>query len=107
MTAVTLIMETNPLEIHIINNNSCTANFILHHQALFDNTCALREKRLDIEELMAEEKKTAEALKKETDALIKKQKIIENGLKTAEADLEQFQVSFGSPTKSATFANSE
>ena len=62
-------------------------------QALFDNTCALREKRLDIEELMAEEKKTAEALKKETDALIKKQKIIENNLKTAEADLEQFQVS--------------
>ncbi|XP_030833850.1 cilia- and flagella-associated protein 44 isoform X2 [Strongylocentrotus purpuratus] len=61
-------------------------------QALFDNTCALREKRLDIEELMAEEKKTAESLKKETDALIKKQKIIENGLKTAEADLEQFQL---------------
>ena len=41
---------------------------------------------------MGEEKKTAEALKKETDALIKKQKIIENNLKTAEADLEQFQV---------------
>ncbi|XP_041471026.1 cilia- and flagella-associated protein 44-like [Lytechinus variegatus] len=61
-------------------------------QALFDNTCALREKRLDIEELMAEEKKTAEALKKETDAFTKKQKIIENGLKTAEADLEQFQL---------------
>ncbi len=61
-------------------------------QALFDNTCALREKRLDFEELLAEEKKIAESLKKEVDALTKKQKIIDNGLKTAEADLEAFQV---------------
>ncbi|XP_033641081.1 cilia- and flagella-associated protein 44-like isoform X3 [Asterias rubens] len=61
-------------------------------QALFDNTCALREKRLDFEELLAEEKKIAEGLKKEVDALTKKQKIIDNGLKTAEADLEAFQL---------------
>ena len=62
-------------------------------QALFDNTCALREKRLDLEEANTEEKKTAEGLKKEVDALTKKQKIIETSLKTAEADLEAFQVS--------------
>ncbi|XP_022090775.1 cilia- and flagella-associated protein 44-like isoform X2 [Acanthaster planci] len=61
-------------------------------QALFDNTCALREKRLDIEELLAEEKKIAEGLKKEVDALTKKQKVIDSGLKTAEADLEAFQL---------------
>ncbi|XP_038057956.1 cilia- and flagella-associated protein 44-like isoform X2 [Patiria miniata] len=61
-------------------------------QALFDNTCALREKRLDFEELLAEEKKIAEGLKKEVDALTKKQKLIVNGLKTAEADLEAFQL---------------
>ncbi|XP_033098547.1 cilia- and flagella-associated protein 44-like, partial [Anneissia japonica] len=61
-------------------------------QGLFDNTCALREKRLDIEELLTEEKKTAEVLKKETDTLGRKQKIIENALKTAEGDLEAFQV---------------
>ncbi|XP_071842731.1 cilia- and flagella-associated protein 44-like isoform X2 [Apostichopus japonicus] len=61
-------------------------------QELFDNTCALREKRLDIEELMAEEKKTADGLKKEVDALVKKQKVIETNLKTAEADLEAFQL---------------
>ena len=41
---------------------------------------------------MAEEKKTAEGLKKEVDALAKKQKIIDSNLKTAEADLEAFQV---------------
>ena len=48
---------------------------------------------MDFEELLAEEKKIAEGLKKEVDALTKKQKIIDNGLKTAEADLEAFQVS--------------
>ena len=42
---------------------------------------------------MAEEKKTSETLKKESDALIKKAKIIDGALKTAEADLEAFQVS--------------
>ncbi|XP_071957578.1 cilia- and flagella-associated protein 44-like isoform X2 [Antedon mediterranea] len=61
-------------------------------QALFDNTCALREKRLDFEELLAEEKKTADALKKETDTLNRKQKIIDNALSTAEGDLEAFQL---------------
>lgn len=42
---------------------------------LFENTLQLRERRLDLEELLAEEKKSAEFLKKECDALIKKVKI--------------------------------
>lgn len=55
--------------------------------------CQLRERRLDLEEELAEEKKTSESLKKESDALVKKAKIIDGALKTAEADLEAFQVS--------------
>ena len=41
-----------------------------------------------------EEKKTSETLKKEYDALVKKTKVIDSALKTAEADLEAFQVSY-------------
>lgn len=47
---------------------------------------------MDLEEELAEEKKTSETLKKEYDALVKKAKIIDSALKTAEADLEAFQV---------------
>ena len=48
---------------------------------------------MDAEEGIAEEKKAADALKKELDALKKKAKIIESNLISAEADLEAFQVS--------------
>ena len=54
--------------------------------------CQLRERRLDVEEGIAEEKKAADTLKKELDALKKKAKIIESNLVSAEADLEAFQV---------------
>ena len=47
---------------------------------------------MDLEEELAEEKKTSETLKKEYDALVKKAKVIDSALKTAEADLEAFQV---------------
>lgn len=60
--------------------------------ALFDQVCQMRERRLDLEEELAEEKKTSEALKKEYDALVKKEKIIDSALNTAEQDLEAFQV---------------
>lgn len=42
---------------------------------LFENTLQLRERRLDLEDQLAEERKSAEFLKKECDALIKKVKI--------------------------------
>lgn len=42
---------------------------------LFENTLQLRERRLDLEEQLAEEKKSAELLKKECDTLIKKVEI--------------------------------
>ncbi|CAH1796965.1 unnamed protein product [Owenia fusiformis] len=61
-------------------------------QTLYDNTCALREKRLDIEEALAEEKKNNEALKKESEALQKKAKVIDGALKNALGELEAFQL---------------
>lgn len=60
-------------------------------QALFDQVCQLRENRLDLEEELADEKKASETLKKEYDALVKKAKVIDSALNTAEADLEAFQ----------------
>lgn len=42
---------------------------------LFKNTLQLRERRRDLEEQLAEEKKSAEFLKKECNTLIKKVKI--------------------------------
>ncbi|KAM5180821.1 cilia- and flagella-associated protein 44 [Mantella aurantiaca] len=58
---------------------------------LFDDTLQLREKRLDIEEALAEEKKLVDNLKKEYEALAKKMKIVEANLKSAVAELEAFQ----------------
>ncbi|CAG2191558.1 CFAP44 [Mytilus edulis] len=61
-------------------------------QTLYDNTCAMREKRLDIEEALVEEKKNNETLKKELESMNKKLKVIINALKTAQNDLEAFQL---------------
>ncbi|XP_064651335.1 cilia- and flagella-associated protein 44-like isoform X2 [Lineus longissimus] len=61
-------------------------------QSLYDNTCQLREKRLDIEEALSEEKKINEALKKELESLQKRAKVIDSNLRTAEGDLEAFQL---------------
>ncbi|XP_062841766.1 cilia- and flagella-associated protein 44 isoform X2 [Trichomycterus rosablanca] len=57
---------------------------------LFENTVRLREYRLDVEELLVEEKKSADNLKKECDSLAKKEKIVQCSLKAAESDLELF-----------------
>lgn len=43
------------------------------------------------DELIAEEKRTLEQFKKDQDALIKKGKIVENSLKQAQQELENFQ----------------
>ena len=61
---------------------------------MYDDTCTLREKRLDNEEALAEEKKNQEAQKKELESLQKKAKVIDSQLKTAQNDLEDFQVCF-------------
>ena len=62
-------------------------------EELFDLACQLREKRLDIEDALGEEKKLLDTLKKDLESLKKKAKIMEAGVKTADSDLQAFQVS--------------
>jgi len=61
-------------------------------QELYDATIVMREKKLDLEEAIQEEKKIIDSLKKEVDALIKKNKVINHGVKCAKNDLEAFQL---------------
>ena len=49
---------------------------------------------MDIEEGLAEEKKGRDSLSKDLEALHKKAKVIEAGVKSAETELEAFQVRF-------------
>ncbi|XP_028931006.1 cilia- and flagella-associated protein 44 isoform X2 [Ornithorhynchus anatinus] len=60
--------------------------------ALFEMALQFREKRLDIEEALAEEKKLLDNLKKEYDMLAKKVKVVGNSLAVAEEDLEAYQL---------------
>ena len=61
-------------------------------QAIFDQICSLRERRLDMEELLFETKKTCDTVKKDLDAVVKKVKVVDGALKNARGDLEAFQV---------------
>lgn len=63
-------------------------------QDLFDLACEMREKRMDIEELLAEEKKSLEVLKKEVEGLKKKLRVMDSGVKSALSDLQGFQVTY-------------
>ena len=66
--------------------------FVYISQELYDATIVMREKKLDLEEAIQEEKKIIDSLKKEVDALIKKNKVISHGVKGAKNDLEAFQL---------------
>ncbi|XP_012720586.2 cilia- and flagella-associated protein 44 [Fundulus heteroclitus] len=55
---------------------------------LFENTLQLRERRLDVEELLVEEKRILEALKKESELLVKKIKVVQGSRRAVEDDLE-------------------
>jgi len=59
---------------------------------LYDNTCVLREKRLDAEEQLVEERATKDAMVKDLDALQKRAKATELATKTVQQELEAFQV---------------
>jgi hypothetical protein len=58
---------------------------------LYDQVVALREKRLDLEEIQMEEKKILDQFKKDQDSMVKKGRIAENSLKQAQQELENFQ----------------
>ncbi|XP_059133112.1 cilia- and flagella-associated protein 44 isoform X1 [Peromyscus eremicus] len=63
---------------------NCDAN-------LFELALQLREKRLDIEEALVEEKKIVDNLKKEYDTCSKKVKVVATNLNAAEEALEAYQ----------------
>ena len=52
----------------------------------------MREQRLDVEELIAEEKRLVDTFKKDADMYGKKEKIIQSALEAAEKDLTLFQL---------------
>ncbi|XP_070707121.1 cilia- and flagella-associated protein 44 [Pempheris klunzingeri] len=57
-------------------------------QELFEHTLQLREHRLDLEELLAKEKKSAKALKFQCDSLTQKQGSVKSKRKAAEDNVE-------------------
>lgn len=59
--------------------------------SLFDEACKLRERRMDLDELISNERKLVDMLKKDSDNSFKKAKIIDNSVKNAKTDLANFQ----------------
>lgn len=56
--------------------------------ALFQKACELRERRLDLEELLAEERKALDSLRKELEGMKKKIRSMEAHVKNALNDLQ-------------------
>ncbi|KAG8464582.1 hypothetical protein KFE25_009950 [Diacronema lutheri] len=59
--------------------------------ALYDRVCELRLKRLEQEDVYAEFQRSIEALKKDNEALIKKEKALDAALLETDRDIESFQ----------------
>lgn len=74
-----------------INHSFYSITFLKN---IYDNTCQLREKKLDIEEALQEEKKNNDGLKKDIESNNKKLKVVDSALKAAQNELEAFQVSW-------------
>ncbi|KAM5276565.1 cilia- and flagella-associated protein 44 isoform 2-T2 [Hipposideros larvatus] len=75
-------------EDEVFDDSVCPTNCDM---GLFELTLQLREKRLDIEEALVEEKKIIDNLKKEHDILSKKIKNVATNLNAAEEALEAYQ----------------
>ncbi|NXF61180.1 CFA44 protein, partial [Ciccaba nigrolineata] len=80
--------ENSGSEDEVFDDSVCPKNC---NEVLFQNTIQLRQKRLDIEKALTEEKKVAANLRKKYNALAKKAKVVENSLDTADRELETFQ----------------
>uniref|UniRef100_A0A8C6F6C3 Cilia- and flagella-associated protein 44 n=1 Tax=Monodon monoceros TaxID=40151 RepID=A0A8C6F6C3_MONMO len=72
----------------VFDDSICPTNC---DKGLFELALQLREKRLDIEEALVEEKKMIDNLRKEYDTLSKKVKIVATNLNMAEEALEAYQ----------------
>ncbi|XP_060005028.1 cilia- and flagella-associated protein 44 [Lagenorhynchus albirostris] len=75
-------------EDEVFDDSICPTNC---DKGLFELALQLREKRLDIEEALVEEKKVIDNLRKEYDTLSKKVKIVATNLNMAEEALEAYQ----------------
>ncbi|XP_074260450.1 cilia- and flagella-associated protein 44 isoform X3 [Saimiri boliviensis] len=75
-------------EDEVFDDSICPSNCDV---TLFELALQLREKRLDIEEALVEEKKIVDNLKKEYETLSKKVKIVAANLNAAEEALEAYQ----------------
>ncbi|XP_037601374.1 cilia- and flagella-associated protein 44 isoform X2 [Cebus imitator] len=75
-------------EDEVFDDSICPSNCDV---TLFELALQLREKRLDIEEALVEEKKIVDNLKKEYETLSKKVKIVATNLNAAEEALEAYQ----------------
>ncbi|XP_012883971.1 PREDICTED: cilia- and flagella-associated protein 44 [Dipodomys ordii] len=75
-------------EDEVFDDSICPSNC---NPNLFELALQLREKRLDIEEALVEEKKIVDNLKKEYDTLSKKVKVVAANLNAAEEALEAYQ----------------
>ncbi|KAI9208942.1 uncharacterized protein BJ171DRAFT_171848 [Polychytrium aggregatum] len=62
-----------------------------YDQGHFNKILTLRERRLDQEDALAEIQKAIEAIKKENDSLLKKEKTIDAALKSTENEIQEFQ----------------
>ncbi|NXL46462.1 CFA44 protein, partial [Podilymbus podiceps] len=80
--------ENSGSEDEVFDDSVCPKNC---NEALFQNTIQLRQKRLDIEKALSEERKVAADLRKKYNALARKAKVVEAGLDAAETELETFQ----------------
>ncbi|KAM9277709.1 cilia- and flagella-associated protein 44 [Cariama cristata] len=80
--------ENSGSEDEVFDDSVCPKNC---NEALFQNTIQLRQKRLDIEKALTEEKKVSANLRKKYNALAKKAKVVETSLDTADRELETFQ----------------
>ncbi|XP_040606721.1 cilia- and flagella-associated protein 44 isoform X2 [Mesocricetus auratus] len=75
-------------EDEVFDDSICPTNC---DASLFELALQLRERRLDIEEALVEEKKIVDNLKKEYDTLSKKVKVVAANLNAAEEALEAYQ----------------
>ncbi|NXL57204.1 CFA44 protein, partial [Chordeiles acutipennis] len=80
--------ENSGSEDEVFDDSVCPMNC---NEALFQNTIQLRQKRVDIEKALTEEKKVAANLRKKYRALAKKAEVVETSLDTADMELETFQ----------------
>ncbi|OON13916.1 hypothetical protein X801_10302 [Opisthorchis viverrini] len=75
-------------EDNILDLDTCPAGCPLED---YESTIAIRERRLDVEDEIGEEKKALDLLKKDLEGWTKKQRIVEAAQKQAQTELEAFQ----------------